>query len=421
MYRALRGTVDLWGRKVDYLRFIEYTARDILSHYCYQEIITPIFEETALFSRSIGEDTDVVEKEMYTFLDQKGRSITLRPEGTASVVRAVIEHHIYRESGFLKFFYFGPMFRYERPQAGRQRQFYHLGYEAIGSDDPGVDAEVIVITWHIFQKLGLKGLIFKLNNIGCRDCRPLFRNRLEEYLQNKIEGLCPDCQRRSRRNIFRVLDCKRDTCKSVVDMSPKSIEYLCDRCRRRQERLEDYLKYVSIPYTIDGRLVRGLDYYTGTVFEVTHTSLGAQDALGGGGRYDNLVKSLGGPDLPAIGFACGVERVIIAMEGEGILPPRSYNLDAYIIALGEEEKIQVFELATELRRNGINVDISHGDRSLKAEMRRANKGEAEFIVILGEEERRRREVTVKSMRDGTQASIPYRELSGYLKKHTEKR
>jgi histidyl-tRNA synthetase len=416
VYKAPRGTTDLWGQKLASLRFIEKTARSIFRLYRYGEITTPIFEETALFSRSIGEDTDVVEKEMYTFSDRKGRSLTLRPEGTASIARAVIQHHLYRESGVLKFFYFGPMFRYERPQAGRQRQFYHLGYEAIGSEDPSVDAEVIVMAWQIFQELNLKNISFRINNIGCNKCRPVYRKKLEGYLRDKVKKLCPDCRRRSSGNIFRVLDCKREECRAIIDASPKSIDSLCEACRLRQDKVEGYLKPVSLPYIIDGKLVRGLDYYTGVVFEVRHASLGAQDAVGGGGRYDNLIKNLGGPRVPATGFACGVERLILALEGEGILPPQDYTLNAYVIALGEEEKLKSFGLAMRLRRAGLNIEIGHEKKSLKGELRRAGKLGARFIIIIGEEELKRGEVTVKSMEDGTQVSIPQGEVPGYLKK-----
>lgn len=415
MYKALRGTVDLWGQKLAYLRYIEEKARELLSSYCYEEIITPIFEETGLFSRSIGEDTDVVEKEMYTFSDQKGRSLALRPEGTASVARAVIEHNLYREKGLLKLFYFGPMFRCERPQAGRQRQFFHLGYEAIGSDDPAIDAEIIVLAWHLFRVLGLKKFLFKLNNIGCEKCRPVFRRQLESYVRGKAGNLCPDCVRRSSRNIFRVLDCKNDSCRTVLDASPKSMDFLCERCRMRQEKFEDYLKGVSVPYVRDGKLVRGLDYYTGIVFEVTHPSLGSQDAIAGGGRYDNLIKELGGPDIPAIGFACGVERLIISLEKECIALPEKAGLDAYIIALGEKEKAKSFELLAELRMACMNVEMGYGEKSLKSEMRKADKALARFIVIIGEEEYKKGEATVKTMKDGTQKTIPQKEVLQYLK------
>ena len=416
MYKAPRGTTDLLGPKIAWLRFIEKTARHILSLYHYEEIATPIFEETALFSRSIGDDTDIVEKEMYTFSDRKGRSLTLRPEGTASVARAVIEHHLHRESALLKLFYFGPMFRYERPQAGRQRQFYHLGYEAIGSDDPFVDAEIIVLAEQLFRELGLKNLSLRLNNIGCKKCRPVFRNELETYIRDKIGGLCADCRQRSQRNIFRVLDCKREECRLILNSSPKSINFLCEACRVHQEKLENYLKQASITYAIDGNLVRGLDYYTGTVFEVTHTSLGAQDAVAGGGRYDNLIKNLGGPSIPAIGFACGVERLTIALEKEGVSLPSSANLDVYVIALGEEEKNKAFEVASELRKQGLNIETGQGNRNLKREMQKANKLMARFIVIIGEEELKKGQVTVKSMKDGAQVTIPQSELLNYFKK-----
>ena len=356
---------------------------------------------------------------MYTFFDQKGRSLTLRPEGTAPVARAVIEHHLYRETALLKLFYFGPMFRYERPQAGRQRQFYHLGYEAIGSDDPFLDAEIIVLAWQLFRGLRLKKLSFRLNNIGCKKCRPVFRKKLEEYIRDKVKKLCPDCERRSKRNIFRVLDCKREACRVILDLSPKSIDFLCERCRLHQEKLQEYLKRASIPYSIDGNLVRGLDYYTGTVFEVTHTSLGAQDAVAGGGRYDNLIEKLGGHSVPAIGFACGVERLIIALEKEGVLPPPCNNLDAYVIAMGEDEKFKSFELAAQLRKEGLRIEIGHGKRSLKAELRQANKFMAQFIIIIGEEELKKHVATVKSMDDGTQVSIAHGEVLKYLKERVK--
>lgn len=419
MYNALRGTTDLLGQRLSYFRFIEKKAREILSFYRYEEIITPIFEETSLFSRTIGEDTDVVEKEMYTFSDSKGRSITLRPEGTAPVARAVIEHNLFREKSLLKLFYFGPMFRYERPQAGRQRQFYHLGCEAIGSDDPAVDAEIIVLAWHLFSGLGLKNFSFKLNNIGCEKCRPRFRDILEQYVRCKLEKLCPDCVRRSNRNIFRVLDCKNDSCRAVLDGSPKSMDSLCEKCRIRQGKVENYLKGIPVSYVTDASLVRGLDYYTGTVFEVTHSSLGSQDAIAGGGRYDNLIKELGGPDIPAIGFACGVERLIISMEKEGVLLPEKTLPDAYIIALGEKEKARSFELLTELRMASMNVEMGYGEKSLKSEMRKADKAMARFIIILGEDEFKTTSVTVKTMKDGTQDTILQKELLQYLKERIE--
>ena len=419
-YKVVRGTTDLWGERLAYFRFIEKTAREISPLYNYEEIVTPIFEETALFSRSIGEETDIVEKEMYSFSDHKGRSLTLRPEGTAPVVRAVIEHHLYRETNPLKLFYFGPMFRYERPQAGRQRQFYHLGFEAIGSAEASLDAEIITLAWQLFQKLGLKAPSFRLNNIGCNSCRPVFRKKLEEYLKGKVEKLCPDCRRRSTKNIFRLLDCKQDSCRAFLSFSPKSTDFLCSRCRLHQEKLERYLRDVSIPYTLDREIVRGLDYYTGIVFEVVHKAMGSQDAIAGGGRYDNLVEELGGPALPAIGFACGVERLIAAMEGEGILPPSKSKLDVYIISLGDEERIKAFELASILRREGFCVDMGHGERSLKAEMRKADKAQARFIFILGEEELKKGLVMIKSMADGRQEGIARGEALVYIKEKLKK-
>lgn len=414
-YKAVRGTVDLWGRRLAYFRFIEETARKIFPLYHYEEVVTPIFEETGLFRRSIGEDTDIVEKEMYSFADHKGRSLSLRPEGTAPVVRAVVEHNLYRGTLPLKLFYFGPMFRYERPQAGRQRQFYHLGFEAIGSGEPSLDAEIITLAWQFFQRLGLKRTEIHLNNIGCPDCRALFRKKMEEYLADKAGRLCPDCRRRSQRNIFRLLDCKNDACRSILGSSPKSLDFLCGRCRLHQEKLEKYLGVVSLPFTIDKNLVRGLDYYSGTVFEVIHSSLGSQDALAGGGRYDSLVEELGGPSLPAIGFACGVERLIAAMEGEGILPPSRSKLDVYIITLGDEERRKGFELAALLRREGLQIEMGYGEKSLKAEMRKADKVQAQFIFILAPEELKNGLVAIKCLASGIQESVSQAEAFSYIK------
>ncbi|MCJ7458866.1 MAG: histidine--tRNA ligase, partial [candidate division Zixibacteria bacterium] len=326
-YTALQGTKDLLPEDTPKWRYIEEKIRGVLSLYNYKEIRTPVFEQTELFKRSIGDDTDIVQKEMYTFQDQGKRSLTLRPEGTASIVRAFIEHNLGERSPLVKLFYFGQMFRQERPQKGRLREFNQYGVEVIGSLDPLVDAEVIELGVRINKAFGLEGLKLYLNSIGCKDCRPAHRDAFNQFVKDKIDKFCQDCQLRLLRNPLRIFDCKNEKCVEALKDAPMILDYLDEKCKYHFKKVREYLDRMGIEYILDGRLVRGLDYYTRTTFEIKSESLGAQDTLIGGGRYDLLVSELGGKETPAIGFAAGIERLFLVLEMQKKFPPEDERLD----------------------------------------------------------------------------------------------
>ncbi|NQU07881.1 MAG: histidine--tRNA ligase, partial [Candidatus Abyssubacteria bacterium] len=332
---APRGMYDLLPDDIPLWHHLETTARELFRRHGYSEIRTPILEETRLFARGIGESTDIVTKEMYTFADRKGRSFTLRPEGTASIVRAYVEHKLYAQRTLTKLYYLGPMFRYERPQAGRNRQFYQIGAEAIGSSSPLVDLEVIDIAYSFFKKLGFTGLTLTLNSLGCSEDRPRFAEALRKHFGDKAPMLCPDCRERLEKNPLRVLDCKVENCKSLAAGAPTTQQHLCEKCADHLDALRELLQRAGIEHTLDPRLVRGLDYYTRTVFEIHHSALGARSAVCGGGRYDNLVEQIGGPPTPAAGFSLGMEATIIAMEKEGLHTPHEPSPLGFICSIGD--------------------------------------------------------------------------------------
>lgn len=402
---APRGTKDIMPSEVGAWRYLENTMRRICDWYGYKEIRTPVFEHTELFMRGIGETTDVVEKEMYTFTDRGSRSITLRPENTASAVRAFIEHKLYAEPGPAKLFYIGPMFRYDRPQAGRYRQFHQFGVEALGAKGPDVDAEIILLAVQILQSLGLKDLKLKINSVGCPKCRPQHREKLQAFFRPHYDELCSDCKSRFDRNPLRLLDCKNQRCRELGQGAPSLEECLCDECREHFEGLKSLLTAAGVSYEVDHNLVRGLDYYTKTAFEIQYAPLGAQSAVCGGGRYDGLVQEVGGPETPGIGFAMGMERVLLALAGQNLLPEADSSIDAYAVCPNKANFTLAFQTVIGLRRAGLRAEFDFQGRSMKAQMKQANKLKAKYVLIFGDDEAARGQVVLRSMADSSQQEI----------------
>lgn len=412
--QALRGTQDILPEEAYKWNYMEKAIRDLCARYGYGELRTPMFEATELFQRGIGDTTDVVTKEMYTFTDRGGRSITLRPENTASAVRAYLEHKLYGDQQVHKFFYIGSMFRYDRPQAGRYREFHQFGVEVLGADSPAADAEVISLAYTLFQNLGLKDLVLHVNSIGCSKCRPVYRKALIDYFKEREDHLCHDCQERLEKNPLRVLDCKEDGNKPEFADAPKIGDYLCEECRNKFGALQKYLTALGISYEIDPRLVRGLDYYTNTAFEIQYTPLGAQSAICGGGRYDGLVEEIGGPHTPSVGFAVGLERLLLALSMQDLIPAPVKPRHVYIAALGEEAAAEGMQIQQELRRMGIRADMDLQGRSLKGQMKQAGKSGADYTVIIGSNELLSGKAQVKSMAEGTQDEVPFGETAVYI-------
>lgn len=400
---APRGTTDILPADARRWSVLERALRDVCDLYGYGEIRTPIFEHTELFARGIGSGTDIVEKEMYTFEDRGERSLTLRPEGTAGAVRAYLERRLDAEAQPVKLYYSGPMFRYERPQAGRTRQFHQLGVECIGSADPAADVEVIAVLVALFRRLGLTEYEIQLNSIGCPDCRPAYVQKLKQALEPVRDSLCTSCQDRFERNTLRLLDCKRESCQELTKDVPLILDSLCGPCEDHFQQVRGYLDEVGIEYTINQRLVRGLDYYTRTVFEFVSPELGAQDALGGGGRYDVLVETLGGPPTPAVGFAAGMERILLAasLEDEAAAAP----VDTYVVTLGDEGRRAGVVLAERLRAEGFRTELDYMGRSLRAQMRQANRVGAKKVLIIGDDEAAAGTVQLRDMQSGEERTV----------------
>lgn len=404
--RALRGTKDLLLKEARLWTTLEAKARAVFNAFGYEEIRTPVIEESSLFVRSLGAGTDIVEKQMFTFIDRGERSITLRPEATASVVRAYLENNLVNEIGFTKLFYMGPMFRAERPQAGRMRQFHQIGVEAIGSYSPHLDAEVIALMAALLDSLGVTGYNIKINSLGCPKDKKALSDGLRAALSNNVDNLCDDCKVRFEKNILRVLDCKNDSCRNFVRKIFKGTEEcLCAECLSHFDTAKKALDGLKVNYTIDPYLVRGLDYYTKTTFEVTHRKLGAQDALGAGGRYDNLVEDLGGQAKGACGFALGMERTVMALEE---LPDISDGICVYFATMGPDEYRLAFNMAMELRTQGISCDLDYEGKSLKAQMRAADKLGAKYAAIIGEDELKNHTLTLRNMATKEQKALPER-------------
>lgn len=412
--KAPRGTQDILPDRTPAWVLVESRFRDTLMRYGYGEIRTPLFEHTELFQRGVGESTDIVQKEMYTFSDRKGRSLTLRPEGTASTARAFVEHKLYAGTKPWKVFYIGPMFRYERPQAGRYRQHQQVGAELVGAETPAADFELIALITDMLAAVGLTGTRALVNSVGDAACRPGFTQKLREYLKGREDDLCPDCVRRVEMNPLRVLDCKVPGCREVAAHIPSIQEHLCDDCRAHQARVLELLDGAGIAYTVDDRLVRGLDYYTRTVFEIQHGGLGAQNAVGGGGRYDGLVEEVGGPATPAVGFSTGVERILLAMEADGVVLPGPIAPEvAVVVAGGEAERAAAQWLARRLRA-GRRVEVDLLERGLGAQMKTAHKAGARAVIVVGEGELAEGRWTVKDMASGEQESVADADLETRL-------
>ncbi len=405
-----RGTIDIYGEDIDYRNYIINTAREIFKIFNFAEMITPAFEYTQVFSRSIGENTDIVQKQMYTFPDKKGRSLTLRPEGTASIVRAVLENKLYSEKLPLKLFYIGNMFRYEKPQKGRMREFWQLGIESIGSDNPIIDAEAIWILNLFFEKLGFKKLVLKINSIGCRKCRREFLEEFKKYLKPEVNKLCSDCRKRFEENPLRIFDCKKKSCREVLRGAPDMSYYLCSECKKNFEEVLKCLKILDIKYRVDKNLVRGFDYYTRTIFEIISEDLeSAQNALGGGGRYDNLIDELGGPDIPATGFAVGIDRTIILMKQLSIgLPKSDKKSRVYLVAMDRNSQEYSLDIIKYLRGREVVCDINFNIRNLKTEIKWASDNGYDFIIIVGEDEVKTGNLTIKDIKKFKQYKVDWK-------------
>jgi histidyl-tRNA synthetase len=412
--QAPKGTYDILPETILYWDYLDGLIRRAFREYGYGELRTPIFEYTELFQRGIGETTDIVEKEMFTFSDRGDRSITLRPEGTASIVRAYLEHNLAGSGGISKLYYFGPMFRCEAPQAGRFRQFVQFGAEALGSKDPRVDAEIICLAVNIYRRLGIRDLDVNLNSIGCPDCRPVYREKLIEALRSQAAELCPNCQRRLERNPLRLLDCKNKKCQQLTANVPMITETLCEDCSEHFAKLRELLDGVGIAYRLNPRLVRGFDYYTKTVFEVVAGDLGSQNALCGGGRYDGLVEECGGPPTPGIGFAAGLERLLMVLEARALLPVLNCRPHLYLAPLGENARLKIFALCIRLREAGWIVETDLQGRSLKAQMKSADKLKTPLVGVLGDDEITRGEMVIRQMDSSRQETVGLEEIETYL-------
>lgn len=398
--QRLKGTFDILPEDIALWQYIEKTVREEARKSGFSEIRTPTIEATELFCRGVGDTTDVVGKEMYTFTDKDGSSLSLRPEGTAGVARAVIENGLYAGAMPLKLYYLSNFFRHEKPQAGRSREFWQFGTELYGSSLPEADAQVIMLAAGVFKKLGVKNVTLRINSIGCPDCRPEYRNSLLDYFKNYESELCDTCKERLNKNPLRVLDCKSPICSGIAKNAPKTLDHLCEKCESHFEKLKKILDSCGIKYVVDPSIVRGLDYYTGTVFEFTVDTIGAQSTVCGGGRYDGLLSSIGGQDLPAVGFGMGITRLIQAMKDEDVIPEFELGADIYIAPLGENVGEKTFALAEELREKGIAAETDLCSRSLKAQMKYADKKRARFVLVVGEEELASGEAELKNMLEG---------------------
>ncbi|MEN2986189.1 MAG: histidine--tRNA ligase [Thermodesulfovibrionaceae bacterium] len=413
-FNTLRGMRDILPQEVHLWQYIEEKVRKIFEIYNFKEIRPPILEAAELFLRSIGEDTDIVEKEMYIFHDKKGRTVALRPEATASVVRAYIEHRLFNNPPPQRFYYIGPMFRYERPQKGRFRQFHQAGVEVFGIAEPLIEAELLYMVKRLFEDMNIRDLTYEINSIGCLNCRAEFKQLLLDYLENKVLKLCSDCQRRFQRNPLRVLDCKVESCKNSLSDAPLILDFLCDECEAHFEEFKTLLKEFDIDFIINPKIVRGLDYYTKTVFEITTPSLGAQSAVVAGGRYDNLVESFGGPKTPAVGFAIGMERLIEIFKDFSFIKPKYPTV--YVAYATEELRKDAINLARFFRDSEISAEAVYENTSLKSQLRKADRFNAYWVIIVGPEEMKRSSYRWKNMRNGLEGEATLEEIVKLIKK-----
>ncbi|MCR6513392.1 histidine--tRNA ligase [Clostridium sp. LY3-2] len=406
--QAPKGTKDMLPEEAYKWHYVENIFREVSKNFGIREIRTPIFEHTELFLRGVGETTDIVQKEMYTFKDKGDRSITLKPEGTAPAVRAFIENRLFNEAQPTKLYYITPCFRYEKAQKGRYRQFNQYGVEMFGSSSPSIDAEVMALAMNILKKIGLKGLSLNINNLGCPNCRPKYNEALKNFLKENYDGLCETCKTRFEKNPMRILDCKEKKCKEITKNAPTILEFTCEECNEHFDKTKEYLDILGIPYTVDPGIVRGLDYYTKTIFEI----LNSEFTVCGGGRYDRLIEEIGGPSMPAVGFGMGIERLIMTLDKEGIEVPKEPLVELYLSGRGESGVKEAFKLAHKLREIGVNAEINHAGRSFKAEMKYANKIGAKFNVVLGDDELESRKAKFKRMEDREEFELSLDDLEG---------
>jgi len=405
-YQAPRGTQDILPDEQPLWDFVRDKAAELCGLFGYGRIETPLFEEASLFTRGVGEVTDIVQKEMYVFEDRGGLELALRPEGTAPVCRAYLEHGMHNQPQPVRLWYWTPIFRYDRPQAGRYRQHHQFGIEVIGEADAVVDAEVIELLWRFYETLGLGGLTLHLNSIGDNNCRPQYLEVLRDYYRDKLDLVCEDCRARFERNPLRLLDCKQERCQPVIAGAPPITDHLCGECAAHFADLRSYLDIAGVPLSLNPRLVRGLDYYTRAVFEITPPEEGAQSTIGGGGRYDGLIELLGGRPTPGIGFGTGIERIILNLKRQGITLPQRQTPRVYVAVQTPGARVAAFRLASELRRAGVATLLAAGERSLKAQMRAADAHRAAYVAILGDRELKDGSVTLKHLADGSQETIP---------------
>ncbi len=411
---APKGTKDIVGQEVLIWRYIEDVIREVCDSLSFHEIRTPSFEHTSVFSRGVGDTTDIVNKEMYG-LKHKGKDdFSLKPEGTSSVIRAYIEHSLGANTPVSKLFYITSCFRCENPQKGRLRQFHQFGVEAIGSKDASIDGQVIFLADLFFKKLGVKNLTLKINSVGCPECRSVYYEKLRDFLKKDEENLCYDCKNRLEKNPMRVLDCKVDTCKEIIKGAPLMIDHLCEECETHFEEVKKYLNTGKVAYEVDPKIVRGLDYYTQTAFEFVSKELGSQGTVCGGGRYNGLVKMLGGSDTPGIGFGLGIERLVMIMKEQGLVKDTSSSVTLYIAPLLEEGRYLAFEMLTSLIKEGIKVEMDNMNKSLKAQMKYANKINAKYTAIIGEDEVAKGEVLLRNMETKEQENIKIEDIGKYI-------
>jgi histidyl-tRNA synthetase len=404
--QAPRGTQDILPEEQPWWDRVRDTAAQLSERFRYTQIDTPMFEDVALFKRTVGDTTDIVQKEMYVFKDRGDQELALRPEGTAPVCRAYIEHGLHNQPQPVRLFYITPIFRYDRPQAGRFRQHHQFGIEAIGDASASADAETIEILWRLYEELGLTGLTLNLNSIGDAECRPRYLDALRDYYADKLDRVCRDCQARVERNPLRLLDCKNAECQDVIAGAPAFTDYLCDACGDHFSQVTAYVESLGIPHVINPRLVRGLDYYTRTVYEVQPVEEGGQSTVGGGGRYDGLIEQLGGKPTPGVGFATGIERIILNMKRQDVTLPDASQLDVFVVCASSAARVFAFKLASDLRRTGLSSVVGDSTRSLKAQMRHASSLNAAYAAIIGDRELESSSVTLKRLADGSQETVP---------------
>ena len=417
MINVPKGTKDVLPSQSYKWQFVENAAREVAACFNMKEIRTPVFEHTELFQRGVGDTTDIVNKEMYTFLDKGSRSITLKPEGTAGAVRLFIENGLANSPLPLKAFYITPCYRYERPQAGRLREFHQFGIEVFGAKSPATDAEVILAASSFLKKLGITQTQLQLNSIGCKTCRAEYNAALKEYLRPNLDKMCPTCRERFDKNPLRILDCKEEECKKITAGAPTILEYLCDDCRDHFEQVKNLLSEQGVEFTVNSGIVRGLDYYTKTVFEFVSTAIGAQGTVCGGGRYDGLIEELGGNPTPAIGFAAGIERLLLLMENTGAQFPEERKPDLYLAGMDGATRAKAFSLACEIRRGGASVETDLMERSVKAQFKYADKIGARFVAVIGESEMQEGAVNIKKMADGTQTEVAFADILNFLEEN----